>query len=185
MNEPFPGGPGGGYQPPPSGRRPPNQANQPNNWPNNDVWQRPQRGLERGPVPREVPDERGPGANPRYGSHRRPELNLTTVDQLTVVQEPGVQDPEGRTATRRPAFTVNRALLIKHWALIAGVVFFLVDTILMVEGFAGSVGNASRILVIFIWLISLVAVALLWLRGSSRFSFQNPFVRVESKARHR
>ena len=73
----------------------------------------------------------------------------------------------------------------RNWALIAGLVFFLVDTFLTADGFARPVAMTSRVLVIFIWLISLAAVGLLWLRGSSKFSVQNPFVRAETSARQR
>jgi hypothetical protein len=39
----------------------------------------------------------------------------------------------------------------------------------MADGFARPVATGARVLVIFIWLISLAVVALLWLRGSSSF----------------
>lgn len=168
MNEPYPGG-----------RRQPNHANQPNNWPDND-WFRQERLPERGPGPRDVATERGPGGHQRYGSHRRPELTQTTVDQLTVVHRPAA-----RYSERRLPVNLNSALISRNWALIAGLLFFLIDTIVMADGFTRPVGAASRLLVIFIWLASVVVVALLWLRGSSRFSIQNPFVRVETDAHER
>jgi uncharacterized membrane protein len=66
----------------------------------------------------------------------------------------------------------------RNWALIAGVVFFLIDTLLMTDGFARPVAIGSRVLVTFIWLISLAAVALLWLRASPRFFKQSRLVRA-------
>jgi len=57
----------------------------------------------------------------------------------------------------------------RNWAQIAGTVFFLIDTLVMADGFARPVATGARVLVIFIWLISLAVVALLWLRGSSSF----------------
>ena len=95
-------------------------------------------------------------------------------------------DPRGRKAGRNwPLINLNWALISRNWALIAGMVFFLMDTFLMADGFARPVAMASRVLVIFIWLISLAAVALLWLRGSSKVSIQNPFVRAETRAHQR
>jgi hypothetical protein len=89
-------------------------------------------------------------------------------------QQTAALDPQQRKAGR------NWALTSQNWTLMAGLVFFLVDTFLMADGFARPVAMASRVLVIFIWLISLAALALLWLRGSARFSIQNPFVRAET-----
>lgn len=122
---------------------------------------------------------------------RQPEPDETTVDQITavdpaVVDETAALDPQGHKAGRNwPPINVSWALLGRNWALIAGLVFFLVDTFFMADGFARSVATASRVLVIFIWLISLAVVALLWLRGSSRFSMQNPFVRAKTGAHER
>ena len=103
----------------------------------------------------------------RHGVRRRPELELTTVDQLIAVDRP-VADQISR-----------------NWALLAGLVFFFIDTFLMADGFARPVALASRVLVTFIWLVSVAAIGVLWLRGSSRFSIQNPFVRAETSARQR
>jgi hypothetical protein len=128
MYEPFPGEPGGGYEPYLDGSR------QPDDWPYED-WFHPQRGQERGSGPHDVAGEHGRG--------RRHE----------------------RKASR-------------NWALIAGAVFFLIDTLLMADGFARPVAIGSRVLVIFIWLISLAAIALLWLRASPRFFKQSPLVRA-------
>ena len=58
----------------------------------------------------------------------------------------------------------------RNWALVAGTVFFLADTVLMADGFTRPVATQSRVLVIFVWLISVAAAVLLWLRGSPKFS---------------
>jgi hypothetical protein len=163
MNEPYPGGPGGGYPPRPGGRR------QPDHWPNDDDR----------------------ADRYRRGGRRRPELELTTVDQLIAVDRPvadqtAVLDSRERPAGRsRPSINVNWALIGRNWALIAGLVFFLIDTFLMADGFARPVALASRVLVTFIWLVSMAAVGVLWLRGSSKFSIQNPFVRAETGTHRR
>jgi hypothetical protein len=174
MNEPYPGGPGGHRQP-----------DQPDPWTFDD-WYRSQDGKERESGPREVSGELGGGRH--YRGRRRPELSLTTVDQITavdaaVVDQTSALAPPGRRAGQNwlPA-NLSWALISRNWALIVGLVFFLFDTFLMADGFASPVAMASRVLVIFIWLISLVAVALLWLRGSSRFSIQNPLVRTKTEA---
>ncbi len=160
MNEPYPG-PGRGYQSNPGGGRQPiaaNQADEANRWPEDRY--RPPRG------------------------RRRPELDQTTVDQITVVDramvtQPASLGPRGRGAVR------YWPLISRNWALLAGLVFFLFDTYLMVDGLASPVAVASRVLVILLWLISVIALGLLWLRGSSKFSFQNPFVRVKTGAHQR
>ncbi len=54
----------------------------------------------------------------------------------------------------------------RNRAQIAGTVFFLIDTLVMADGFGRPVATGSRVLVIFIWLISLAVVALRWLRAS-------------------
>lgn len=100
----------------------------------------------------------------RRAGRRRPELELTTVDQPIAVD--------------RPSINVN-------WALMAGLVFFFIDTFLMADGFTRPVALASRVLVMFIWLVSVAAVAVLWLRGSSKFSIQNPLVRAETGTHRR
>ena len=150
MNEPYPGG---GYRSPADGP----------NW-----------GFQSGPGdrPEAHRTDRWPNDD-WYRPRRRPELDQTTVDQAVP------PDPRRRQAGRdwRPV-NLNWALISRNWALLAGLVFFLLDTFVMVDGFARPVAMTSRALVILIWLISLVAVALLWLRGSSRFSIQNPFVRA-------
>lgn len=178
MQEPYPSGPGGGYQPHPGGGDQPDQLD---HWPIDD-WFRPQLGQERGPDPREVSAERGRGGRHRHGGRRRPELDRTVADRTvadrTVADQAAVLVPRVPKAGRDwPLINLNWALISRNWALIAGMVFFLIDTFLMADGFARPVAMASRVLVIFIWLISLAAVALLWLRGTSRFSIQNPFVR--------
>jgi hypothetical protein len=107
----------------------------------------------------------------RRAGRRRPELELTTVDQPIAVD--------------RPSINVNWALISRNWALMAGLVFFLIDTFLMADGFARPVALASRVVVMFIWLVSVAAVGVLWLRGSSKFSIQNPFVRAETGTHRR
>jgi hypothetical protein len=187
MNEPYPGGPGGGYQPRPGRRR------QPDHWPGNDhdEWRRPPRGQERGPGQRGFPGERDRAARYRQGGPRRPELDQTTVDQITVLDRArpaptGVLASQGHRASRgRPPANLDWTLARRNWALSAGLAFFLVDTFFMADGFARPVAAATRVLVIFIWLLSLAAVGLLWLRGSSRFSVQNPFVRAETGSHQR
>lgn len=165
MNEPYPGGPSGGYQPYPGGRRQPSQPDEADHW-LNDGWFRPQYDQERGPGPREVPGERGRGGRHRQGRRGRPELDQTGADRTgadqTGADQTAIPDPQLRTAAR-------------NWALVAGMVFFLVDTSVMADGFTRPVAMASRVLVILIWLISLAVVALLWLRGSPNFSVQHPF----------
>lgn len=195
MNEPYPGEPGGGYRPHP-GRRPANQVDQPNNWPNNDWF-----GREHGPDPRDASGEHGRGRHQRngdgfrvqrrhHGSRLRPESAQTTVDQIRADQV--LAAPTAALASREreanlsPAqASLNWARNRRNWALIAGVLFFLVDTFLMVDGFTRPVAMASRMLVVFIWLVSLVAVGLLWLRGSSRFAIQSPLVRTETGSHQR
>lgn len=66
----------------------------------------------------------------------------------------------------------------RNWALIVGAVFFLIDTLLTADGFARPVATGSRVLVVFVWLISLAAIALLWLRASPRFFKHSPVVRA-------
>jgi hypothetical protein len=107
----------------------------------------------------------------RRAGRRRPELELTTVDQPIAVD--------------RPSINVNWALISRNWALMAGLVFFFIDTFLMADGFTRPVALASRVLVTFIWLVSVAAVAVLWLRGSSKFSIQNPLVRAETGTHRR
>lgn len=125
-----------------------------------------------------------------HGNGRRPELDQTTVDQIVADQvmagQTAVFTPHERKAGLNWArSSLNWAQDSRNWALIAGLVFFLFDTFLMADGFARPVATASRVLVIFIWLISLVVIALLWLRGSAKFSVQNPFVRAETGAHQR
>ena len=233
MNEPYPGGAGGGYQPHPGGRRQPSQPDpwpdQPDPWPGDLSY-----GQERGPDPHDVSGERGRRRHQRHGHRRQPDADETTVDQITALDRLAALDNQGPKAGvnwvqrrhqprgngRRPELeqtTVDQivadqvmagqtAVFTPHerkadlnwarisldwarnsrnWTLIAGLVFFLFDTFLMADGFARPVAVASRVVVIFIWLISLIALALLWLRGSSKFSVQNPFVRAETGAHQR
>lgn len=62
----------------------------------------------------------------------------------------------------------------RNWAVITGTVFFVIDTLVMANGFARPVGTGSRVLVIVIWLIALTAIVLLWLRASSKFFKPQP-----------
>ena len=135
-----------------------------------------------------------------HGSGRRPELEQTTVDQIvadqviagqTAVFTPHDLTRDNRTPLDRMAdlnwarSSLNWAQDRRNWALIAGLMFFVFDTFLLADGFARPVATASRILVIFIWLVSLVVIGLLWLRSSSKFSVQNPFVRAGTGAHQR
>jgi hypothetical protein len=52
----------------------------------------------------------------------------------------------------------------QRWAVIAGALFFLFDTVLMVIGFTRGVGTGSLVLIIFIWLVSLAVLGVLGLR---------------------
>lgn len=163
MYEPYSGG-RDGYQPYPGGSR---QPDQPDHWPD-DEWFRPQRGQERGPSPHDIADERGRGRHHHHGDRRRPGPDRTTARDLQAT----VVDLLERKAGR-------------NWALIVGAVFFLVDTLLLADGFARPVGVGSRVLVIFIWLISLAAVALLWLRSSSMFFKSSLLIRAGARAHQR
>jgi hypothetical protein len=146
MDEPYPGGPGGEYQPYPGGEYQPypGGGRQPDDWPDED-WFRPRRDQEREPEPYDVAAERGRGGRHRHAGRRRPDPD-PTVDLNLLGPKAG-----------------------PSWLLITGTVFFLADTLLMADGFARPVAIGSRVLVIFIWLIGLAAVALLWLRTSSKF----------------
>jgi len=66
----------------------------------------------------------------------------------------------------------------RNWVPIVGTVFFLIDTLFMADGFARPMAIGSRVLVIFIWLISVAAIALLWLRASPKFFKQSPLTRI-------
>lgn len=163
MHESQPGGPGGDYRPQ-HGRA--GQPDKPDQWPFDD-WFRPQRGQPREPGPRDLPAVYGarqnlPASRPLNLPVSRPVnrpldrprfypfLRATSVDllALTVLEE------------RKPA---------RNWALV-GTVFFLADTVLMAEGFTRPVATQARVVVIFVWLISVAAAVLLWLRGSAKFS---------------
>jgi hypothetical protein len=164
MHESQPGGPGGDYRPQ-HGRA--GQPDQPDQQPGGD-WFRPQRGQSREPGPRDLPAVYGgrrnlpasrslglpasrPVSRPVDRPRFHPFLRVTSVDlmALTVREE------------RKPG---------RNWALIVGTVFFLADTVLMAEGFTRPMATQARVLVIFIWLISVAAAVLLWLRGSPKFS---------------
>jgi hypothetical protein len=180
MHESQPGGPGD-YRPQHGRAGQPDQSGQPDRQPFDD-WFRPQRGQPREPGPRapgprepapleptrlDLPAVYGgrhnlPASRPRNLPVNRPPnlpvnrprfspfLRVTSVDllALTVLEE------------RKPA---------RNWALV-GTVFFLADTVLMAEGFTRPVATQARVVVIFIWLISVAAAVVLWLRGSAKFS---------------
>ena len=196
MNQSYPGGPGDRYQPNPGRGGQPDQRpdddwpdRRPNDWPDrrpdddwpdqrpNDNWFRPQHGQQRDPGTRDVairrPDPRDMAISrsdprdvatgrrhgdvdlPRFVPRFDPRLRATSVDLAATVLD--------RTVLKvgKPGRT---------WALILGTVFFLVDTLFMAEGFARPIAIGSRVLVIFIWLVSVAAAALLWLRSSPKFA---------------
>jgi hypothetical protein len=76
------------------------------------------------------------------------------------------------------ALTLQERKAGRNWAPIVGTVLFLIDTILMVDGFVSPVAIGSQVMVIFIWLISLAVLGLLWLRASPEFLKQSPLIRV-------
>jgi hypothetical protein len=186
MHESQPGGPGGDYRPQ-HGRA--GQPDQPGQQPGDD-WFRPPRGQPHEPAPREPgPRKPGPLEPTRldlpavYGG--RPNLPANRPLNVPVNRPPNL--PVGRPLYRpldRPRFNpflrVTSVDLLsltvleerkpgRNWALV-GTVFFLADTVLMAEGFTRPVATQARVLVIFIWLISVGAAVLLWLRGSAKFS---------------
>jgi hypothetical protein len=57
----------------------------------------------------------------------------------------------------------------KNWARITGTVFFCLDTLGVVIGFARAEVSVSRIITVIIWLIGLGAVILLWRKESTAF----------------
>jgi hypothetical protein len=105
----------------------------------------------------------------RHGGHRRPDPDWTAG------LEAGEVAPDV-AATSVDFIPPPRTSW--NWALIAGIAFFLADTILMAIGFASPVGTGALILVIVIWLIGLLAVAVLWLRASPRFFARNPLAQL-------
>ena len=76
------------------------------------------------------------------------------------------------------ALTLQERKAGRNWAPIAGTVLFLIDTLVMADGFASSAAIGSLVLVIFIWLVSLAALGLLWLRASPEFFRQGPLNRA-------
>jgi hypothetical protein len=174
MHEPYPDGPGDGDQANPRGGRQPDYRRR-------DEWFRPQRGEEREPGRRDVAGERDRGRHGRQGERRRPapnrtralnlqatslDLNATSVDLPAIAPE--LLEP--------PRLAEGKAG--RKWVPIAGSVLFLIDTIVMADGFAQPVSIGSRMLVIFIWLVSVVAIAALWLRASPRWLEYGPLTRV-------
>jgi hypothetical protein len=57
----------------------------------------------------------------------------------------------------------------KNWARITGTVFFGIDTLSLLFGFARAGVAESRIITVIIWLIGLAAVILLWRKESTAF----------------
>lgn len=170
MHESHPGGPGGDYRP--QHRRAgqpdqPDQPQQPEQQPGDD-WFRPQRGQPREPGPRDLPAV--------YGGRRS--LPVSRPLSLPVSRPPDRPLDRPRFSPLLRVTSVDLVALMVHeerkpglnWALIVGTAFFLADTMLMAEGFTRPVPAASRVLVIFVWLISVAAAVLLWLRGSAKFS---------------
>ena len=185
MHESQPGGPGGDYRPQ-HGRA--GQPDQPGKQPGDD-WFRPPRGQSRESAPRE-PAPREPGSRDLPAVYGGRHLPASRPLNLPVSRPPNLpaNRPFNLPANRpldRPRFSpflrvtsVDLLALTVHeertpgrsLALGAGTVFFLADTALMAAGFTRPVATASRVVVIFVWLISVVAVVLLWLRGSAKFS---------------
>jgi hypothetical protein len=181
MHESQPGGPGGEFRPQhgragqPGQPGQPDQPDQPGQRPGDD-WFRPQRSQPREPGPRDLPAVYG-------GRHNLPANRPLSLPANRTLSLP-VSRPLDRPLDRprfNPFLRVTSVDLMaltvyeerkpgRNWALIVGTVFFLADTALMAEGFTRPVATASRVLVIFVWLISVAAAALLWLRGSARFS---------------
>lgn len=129
----------------PRGSRPrPGGSPSPARWPDADWY--PQSGPERGPIPPGAASERGRGRHQRDDDRQWRDPAPTVLDLNLQEHKAG-----------------------RNWAHIVGTVFFLIDTLVMADSFARPVGAGSRVLVIFIWLISLTVVALLWLRSSSSF----------------
>ena len=168
MHESQPGGPGGDY-------RPHGRAGQPDQQPGDD-WFRPERGQPREPGPRDLPAVYG-------GRHDRPVSrppNLPVSRPLNLPVNRSLNRPLDRprfnpflrvTSVDLMALTVREERKRgRNWALVAGTVFFLADTVLMADGFTRPVATQSRVLVVFVWLISVAAAVLLWLRGSPKFS---------------
>jgi hypothetical protein len=174
MHESQPGGPGGDYRPQHGRAGQPDQPGQPDRQPSDD-WFRPQRGQPREPGPRDLPAVYGgrhnlPASRPLNQPVNRP-LNVPVNRPLSRPPDRPRFSPFLRVTSvdllalrvleeRKPA---------RSWALV-GTVLFLADTVLVAEGFTRPVATQARVLVIFIWLVSVAAAVLLWLRGSPKFS---------------
>jgi hypothetical protein len=169
MHESQPGGPGGEFRPYPGRADQADQPDQPDRRPGDD-WFRPPRGQSREPGPRNLPAVYG-------GRHNLPANRPPNLPANLPVNRPRFNPFLRVTSVDLMALTVREERKPgRNWALIVGTVFFFADTILMAEGFTRPVATEARVLVIFIWLISVAAVLLLWLRGSPKFSgFLNHF----------
>jgi len=176
MHESQPGGPGGDYRPQ-HGRA--GQPDQPDQRPGDD-WFRPQRGQPREPGPRDLPAVYGGRHN--LPASRPPSLPASRPPSLPASRPLGLP---ARRPLDRPRFhpflrvtSVDLMALTvreerkpgRNWALIVGTLFFLADTVLMGDGFTRPATTGARVMVIFVWLISVAAAVLLWLRGSAKFS---------------
>ena len=183
MHEPYPDGPGDGHQPDPGGSRRRDRDRR-DDWPDqapDDEWFRPRRDQERGPDPQDVTDERGRGRHHRQGERRRlipnrtKALNLqaTSLDlNATSVDLPAIA-PELLEPLR---FRDRKAG--GKWMPIAGTALFVIDTGVMADGFANPIAIGTRLLVIFIWLISLAAAGVLWLRAYPKLLEQGFLTRI-------
>ena len=180
MNQSYPGGPGGEYWPQHGRAGQPDQPHQPHHPDRrpSDDWFRPQRGQPREPSPRDPgPGEPSPRdlpavyVGPRNLPASRPR-NLPASQSLNLpASRPRFQPFLRVTSVDLMALTVHEERKAGgNLALIAGTVFFLADTALMADGFTRPVPTGARVLVIFIWLISVAAAAVLWLRASPKFS---------------
>lgn len=193
MHDPYPGGSRQPVQPDRYWR----DGNEPADWRDGE-WFRPQPDQERGPAPGER--GRGGRHQRHGGRRRPdPDQTKVLEPQSRALEsrpQPPVPRPqalvvrpqtlEPRSRVLMPRFTLDlRATAVdlpalatgfrerkvgRNSVLIAGTVFFLIDTLLMADGFAKPEAIGSRVLVIFIWLVSLGAVALLWLRAAPRQS---------------
>lgn len=182
MQKPYPDGPGDGHQLDPGGSRRRDRGRRDDDWPDHapdDEWFRPRRGQERGPGPQDVPDERG--RHHRQGERRRPAPNRTKALNLQAtsldLNATSVDLPAIAPELLEPLKFQERKAGGK-WMPIAGTALFVIDTAVMADGFAHPVAIGTRVLVIFIWLVSLAAAALLWLRAFPKLLEQRPLTRI-------
>lgn len=174
MHEPYPDGPGEGQQANPGDGRQPDYRR-------DDDWFVPQRVQEPEPGRLGVTGERDRGRHHRQGERRRPAANrtralnvqATSVDlNATSVDLPAIA-PELLEPPEFPGGKTGR-----KWVPVAGSVLFLIDTVVMADGFAQPVSIGSKLLVIFIWLVSVAAIGALWLRASPQLLELAPLTRI-------